>query len=101
MLINQNPVLQLITENIERLKDVEDAAALAARDAHERAASARLSYKSEPSEAGAITMLEASKNANSAHQAWLDAMQEVTEAMEAHKFVMASLESKEGKRTIQ
>lgn len=101
MPINQNPVLPLITEIIERLEEVADAAALVARGAHERAATARASYKSEPSEKGAITMLEAATNANSAHQAWVDAMEEVTEAMEAHKFVTAALESKEGKRTIQ
>jgi len=101
MLNNQNPVLLFLSEKIERLKEVEDAAALVARGAHERASSARASYKSEPSEKGAITMLEAVANANSAHQAWIDAAEQVTEAMEAHKFVMASLVSKEEKRTIQ
>ena len=101
MPISQNPVLLLITGIIERLEEVADAAALVARGAHERAASAWASYKSAPSEKAAATMLEAATNANSAHQAWVDAMEEVTEAMEVHKFVTAALESKAGKRTIQ
>lgn len=101
MPINQNPVLPLITEIIERLEKAADAAALVARGARERAATARASYKLEPSEEGAITMLRAATNANSAHQAWVDAMEEVTEAMEARKFVTVALESKEWKHTIQ
>ena len=98
---NQNPVLLLIDETIARLKEVEDAAALVSRCAHERASSARASFKLEPSEIGAIAMLEAVTNANSAHQSWISAAEEVNEAMEARKCVMGSLMWKEGKRTIQ
>ena len=101
MPINQNPVLPLLAEIVERLEEVANAAALVARGANERAATARVAYKSEPSEEGAITMLRASTDANSAHEAWVDAMEEVTEAMEVHKFVTAALESKGGKHTIQ
>jgi len=101
MRINRNPVLPLLKEIVERVKGVENAAALVARGANERAATARASYKSEPSEEGAITMLKASTDANSAHEAWVDAVEKVTEAMEVHEFVTAALEAKEGKHTIQ
>jgi len=101
MPIKRNPVLPLLTEIVERHEEIANAAALVARGANERAATARVAYKSEPSEERAITMLKASADASVTHQAWMDATEKVTEAMQVHKYVTAALEVKAGKHTIQ
>ena len=91
----QREALRRIVLQIARLIKIADAAEDAACAARERAADARVYYRSAPTTAAENAMLRASIREDFAFQQFLEAEDAVTAGFAAREFVMAALRADE------